>query len=130
MTDQQVYRLPLPWMRPPLTLNQRLHWAKKAQLTKGVRGNAYWRAAHHQLPKGVGYARVQLHYRPRDRRRRDTDNLVPTLKALADGLVDYGLVADDTPEFMDKPQPIIEPPAPKQPGCMWLVVTTWPEKPA
>ena len=48
---------------------------------------------------------VTLHYRPRDNRRRDADNLVPTLKALCDGLVDAGLVPDDTPNYMHKHKP-------------------------
>ena len=37
---------------------------------------------------------------PRDRLRRDQDNLVPTLKPCIDGLVDAGVIPDDTPEYV------------------------------
>ena len=42
-----------------------------------------------------------------DARKRDEDNVVPTLKALCDGLVDAGVVADDTPRYMVKHMPKI-----------------------
>lgn len=38
------------------------------------------------------------------------DNLVPTLKAAADGLVDAGVVRDDTPDLMTKVMPILHEP--------------------
>lgn len=43
-----------------------------------------------------------------DRRKRDEDNVVPTLKALCDGLVDAKVVKDDTPQYMVKNMPVIE----------------------
>lgn len=65
---------------------------------------------------------VTLHYRPRDNRRRDADNLVPTLKALCDGLVDAGLVPDDTPNYMHKHMPVIHPAERGKQGIMWLEI--------
>ena len=44
----------------------------------------------------------------KDRRRRDDENPVSTLKALCDGLVDAGIVPDDTREFMVKNMPVID----------------------
>lgn len=41
----------------------------------------------------------------KDRRRRDTDNAIATLKAMYDGIVDAGLVVDDTPEHMRRWEP-------------------------
>lgn len=38
-----------------------------------------------------------------DRRRRDPHNYYPTLKALVDGLVDYGLVPDDSHQYLIGP---------------------------
>lgn len=38
-----------------------------------------------------------------DRRRRDPHNYYPTLKALVDGLVDYGLVPDDSHQYLVGP---------------------------
>lgn len=38
-------------------------------------------------------------------RRRDTDNAMASLKSAYDGIVDSGLVKDDTPEYMTRIQP-------------------------
>jgi crossover junction endodeoxyribonuclease RusA len=65
---------------------------------------------------------VQLHYRPRTVRRRDTDNLVALLKPVCDGLVAVGVVADDTPEFMSKPEPVIHA-ADRVTYGLWVVIT-------
>lgn len=87
-------------------------------------------ARSHKLPRGLDYVTVQMHYRPRDNRRRDTDNLVATLKPVCDALASgtakhpgYGLVADDTPEFMGKPEPIIHAAEKGQQGQLWLVLS-------
>lgn len=111
--------IPLSFGTPPLTANQRLHWRRRADLTRTVRHEVAIRAA------GKGPLdppiTVCLHYRPRDRRRRDADNLVPTLKACADGLVDARLVDDDTPDLMVKLMPVIH--APDGPARCWLEVS-------
>ena len=38
---------------------------------------------------------------------RDSDTIYPTFKAMCDGIVDAGIVPDDTPEYMTKLAPII-----------------------
>lgn len=98
--DEDTWEIALPWKKPPLTLNQRMHWAKKAQITKMLRDSARY-LARNRVPE-LGACDVTLVWHPRDRRRRDADNPFPTLKALADGLVDAGVVADDTPDLMGK----------------------------
>lgn len=115
------YHIPLHYRRPPLTANMRLHWAKKAEITKEIRTTTTWLAKAHRLPRDLQHCTVTLHYAPVDKRRRDADNLVPTLKAICDGLVDYGLVPDDTPQFMTKHMPIIE--QPERPARTWLTIT-------
>lgn len=104
MTAPTTYRLDLPYERPPLTANQRMHWARKAQITRAVRFSA--KVAAHSIP-ALGRCSVHLVWTVTDRRRRDADNLVPTLKACADGLVDAGIVADDVPALMTKRMPEI-----------------------
>lgn len=89
----------LPWKSPPLSLNQRMHWAVKSRLTKEVRLIAKVKARG--IPD-LERCSVELVWFVADRRRRDTDNPVLTLKALCDGLVDAEVVPDDTPEFMRK----------------------------
>lgn len=100
-----MYTLVFPYSRPPLAANQRYQWYVRARLTKQVRGDALDRAEH--IPH-LGKCSVLLTWHVTDRRRRDVDNIVPTLKAMCDGLVDAGVVEDDTPEFMQKLMPAIE----------------------
>lgn len=84
--------------KPPLSLNDRSHWRVKAKTTKRVRE---WvaQSAWYSVPPCAA-AVVELHYVPRDARRRDRDNLVATLKPCMDGLVDAGVIPDDTPEYL------------------------------
>lgn len=108
---------------PPLTANQRMCWQEKAPIVRNVRREARVKAQFLKLVR-MEKVEVKLHYRPRDNRRRDADNLIPTLKALCDGLVDAGVVPDDTPEFMVKHMPIIHPKdGPK--AAMWLEINEW-----
>ena len=105
----------LPWTTPPLTENQRLHWRKRAVLVRAIRGEVSRACAlsvfsDNEAPNGADHVVVELHYWPRDRRRRDADNLVPTLKAACDGLVDGNVVPDDTPAWMTKRMPVIHEP--------------------
>lgn len=97
--------LPLELERPPLTANQRMHWRQKAEITRAVRQLGY--IAVLDLPKNQARISVGLTWVVKDARRRDVDNIVPTLKALCDGIVDAGVVPDDTPEFMVKTMPEI-----------------------
>ncbi|QMU97816.1 hypothetical protein FVO59_11820 [Microbacterium esteraromaticum] len=96
--------LTFDWPKPPLNANQRLHWAKKANLTRLVRNSTAIRAFHLGTAEHIT---VQLTWVVTDKRRRDSDNIYPTFKAMCDGLVDAGIVPDDTPEYMDKRAPFI-----------------------
>jgi len=98
--------LTFDWPRPPLNANQRLHWAQKAKATKRVRAATCWYALATKL-KANSRIIVQLTWVVADKRRRDSDNIYPTFKAMCDGLVDAGIVPDDTPEYMDKRAPLI-----------------------
>lgn len=91
---------------PPLHANQRLHWAQKKNLTKRVRAETAIKARDAQIP-ALGTCTVTLTWHVNTTHRRDADNIVPTLKAMCDGLVDAGVVEDDTPNFMHKIMPII-----------------------
>lgn len=97
--------LTLNYPRPPLTANQRLHWRKKADLTRQLRETVAWLARPIPFLHRID---VTLTWVVNDRRRRDVDNVVPTLKAICDGLVDVDIVPDDTPQFMTKHMPVIE----------------------
>ena len=109
-------RIDLPWQSPPLTMNDRLHHRVRAREIAAIRRDMHWLAVSHRLPKGVAHVDVQLHWVPATRRRRDPINLVPTQKALVDALTvgtakhpGYGLVADDTPDYVTDRMPVIHP---------------------
>lgn len=90
-----AWELPLPYDKPPLNLNQRLHWAVKAKRIADVRRVVCTLAQLRRLPKQLDRVAVTLHWQPSTVRPRDTDNPMLTVKAAIDGLRDYGLVADD-----------------------------------
>lgn len=102
----RVWVLPLPWTKAPLSLNQRLNHYARYRLEQNVKHTAKALAQSKRIPR-LDRCRVELVYVPRDRRRRDEDNLVASLKPLCDGLVLAGVVPDDTPWFMEKPSPRI-----------------------
>lgn len=105
MPRPMTFWLDFDYRRPPLTANQRMHWRRRAELTKQVRVAAMLNAR--RIP-ALGKCEVALTWYVNDRRRRDVDNIVPTLKAMCDGLVDAGVVADDVPNLMVKLMPVIE----------------------
>jgi hypothetical protein len=100
------WTLQFDYPRPPLSLNYRLHRMEEARLTKQVRSATCLLARNARIPE-LGRCRVTLTWFVTTRGRRDDENPVSTLKAMCDGLVDAGLVADDTHEFMEKIMPII-----------------------
>lgn len=98
------YDLEFPWPSPPLTANQRLHWARKAQITAEVR--LMVERAALRIPY-LGRCDVSLTWIVANKRRRDVDNIVPTYKVACDALVLAGIVSDDTPDLMVKHMPVI-----------------------
>lgn len=101
-----TYELQFAYTSPPLTANQRMHWARRAKITARLRAEACAKANLADIPP-LGRCEVSLTWFVRDKRRRDADNIVPTLKAWADGLVDAHVTVDDTPEYMRKLMPAI-----------------------
>lgn len=108
---EDTWQLTLPWSKPPLSLNDRMDWRTKSVWTKTLRHTAWALAKQAKIPP-LGSCQVTLLYTPRDRRRRDEDNIFATLKPLADGLVDAGIVVDDTPDLMRKQCRILPPERP------------------
>jgi crossover junction endodeoxyribonuclease RusA len=106
MTSSWTIRL--PYSTPPLTLNGRQHWATKARAVKEVRSTTATLARVLRIP-ACERIHVTLHYIPRDGRRRDQDNIVATLKPCIDGLVDAGIVPDDSPDYVTWSPPVIDP---------------------
>jgi crossover junction endodeoxyribonuclease RusA len=121
-TERRVWWLGLPFAPSDLpNLNHRQHWSQRAQLTKS------WRATTHLMCKAgkippLPRILVALYYLPAVQRRRDPDNLVAALKPAVDGLVDAGVVPDDTYEYVRRDMPIILPPAKLPPHCARLAL--------
>lgn len=113
-------RIELSFPNPPLNLNQRMHWAQKAQITRHIRQEAALKARALRAQFEGHHFEITLHWLPRDNRRRDEENPIPTLKAIADGLVDAGLAEDDTPAHMRKHMPVIHRHEKGQKACCWL----------
>jgi crossover junction endodeoxyribonuclease RusA len=99
VTAGREWRLDLP-MTKPLSLNSRQHYLARARAVAAVRRDTRDLALLAGLP-ALERCAVAVHYRPRDRRRRDALNLALTLKACEDGLVDAGVVPDDTAEYVE-----------------------------
>lgn len=86
-----------------LNLNQRLHWAEKARRTKAWRlaGQVY--ARNQGMPKNLDKVQITAHIIKPTNRAYDAHNLIPTVKAIIDGLVDYQLITDDTNKHLIGP---------------------------
>jgi hypothetical protein len=102
---QRHWTLPFDYRKAPLTQNQRWpHWAVKGEATRNVRLAAKLLAM--RVP-ALARCRVELIWYVTTNHRRDPINITPTMKAMCDGLVDAGVVPDDTPAFMDTVMPRI-----------------------
>jgi len=113
----RVWVVRFAWTKPPLSLNDRSHWRKKALETAAVRQFACLNISRAlDRPKGdpgkvlCWRVKATLTYYPRDKRRRDATNLVATYKAVIDGMVDAGVILDDTPEYLVEVMPVIAAP--------------------
>ena len=99
MTLTLTIPAPAKW----LNSNDRMHWRPKAKLTKTWRQAAHVYARQAKLPKGLTRVRIDAQVHKTTPNRYDAMNLYPTLKAVVDGLVDYGLVADDNNDQVTGP---------------------------
>ena len=122
----KVYPLTLPYSRPPLSLNDRGQTPGARAARSAVAALIKKDTATLARVAGIGpqeSIHVRLNYRPKDRRRRDADNLVATLKPAIDGLVAAGIVPDDCPPYVDWSAPRIHEPAADRKPLLWLTVT-------
>ena len=78
-----------------INANERMNWRKRSDLTRYWRALALLKAREARIPS-FDRIRVIVTFHRADRRQFDPSNLAPTSKALVDGLVDAGVVPDDT----------------------------------
>jgi len=92
---------------PPLNHNQRLHWREEAARKKVVRQAVRVAATNARVGRCTRLT-VTLNYQPGDEvRKRDPMNLTASSKPAIDGLVDAGLVPDDTDVYVHEQTPVI-----------------------
>ncbi len=115
--------LELPFASP-LSLNDRLNWKLKWVKTKPWREAACTLAKAQHIPP-CRRVEIQLWYTPRDVRARDPLNLVATLKAVEDGIVDAGVIPDDSSRYHTSVMPKITKKGPPRQGGnrLWVVIT-------
>ena len=81
----------LPWPSRELHPNHRYHWAVKRKATKAAREAGYLAAViagARNAEYGPGMLQVWIDGYPPDRRRRDADGLLSSLKPTLDGIAD------------------------------------------
>lgn len=95
------WTITIPQAADWMSLNDRHHWAKRAKATRAWRNAALVVARAARLPKGLERAHLDVTFHKATRRSYDVHNLMPTAKAIVDGLVGtprhpgYGLLPDD-----------------------------------
>jgi crossover junction endodeoxyribonuclease RusA len=90
------FTLELPTGLPVWNANSRGHHMQRADVVSQWRDSVGWLAREQKLPTGLDRVDVELLMIPADRRRRDPDNLAGVLKPCLDGLVDVGVLPDDS----------------------------------
>lgn len=87
----------LPWPSKDLSPNARLHWARKAKAVKQARAGAHYLVleARGTAQRAGDAAKLSMTFCPPDKRRRDRDNLIASMKAATDGIAD-ALRIDDS----------------------------------
>ena len=91
--------LTLPWPDPGLSPNARIHWRARAVLKRKARADSRLHTlaalGRHRPDLGDGPIRLSVSFHPKDRRRRDLDNALASLKHHFDGIAD-ALGVDDS----------------------------------
>jgi crossover junction endodeoxyribonuclease RusA len=107
-TPHTCGRLPRTWvLELPaglrlLSLNDRHHWAVKGRITRDLRKAAFVMARNARIPH-LQRAAIEVEYQPPlVTRRRDLDN-VPAAsgKPCIDGVVDAGVLSDDSSRYVE-----------------------------
>jgi hypothetical protein len=140
MTATRVWTLTIPAPAPMFTENTNKHWRVTSPAVKAWREASFLYATQAKLPKGLGRVRIDVALHFTDARERDALNLHKyVVKPLVDGMcrgrtvnakkgprveVGYGLVADDSPRYVDGPFPTIGAKVDKKVYPLGLAVVT------
>jgi Holliday junction resolvase RusA-like endonuclease len=97
------WRLEFPAPAPWLNMNSRLRHKAQAAERKLWRDAAHVYARQKKLPTGLARVKITATLAFPTNHRRDVGNYYPSVKALVDGLVDYGLIPDDNDKHLEGP---------------------------
>ncbi len=96
-----------PWFPPEVAPNWTGHHMKKARATKEYRERCGWYAKMNaaevfsdQVRRFTSPVLATTTFYVKDKRRRDMNNLDASIKALWDGIVDAGILVDDSSEHL------------------------------
>ena len=94
-SDAWAQSVTLPWPGRLLSPNNRAHWSARAAAKKAIRQACAWQCVIQGLKAAPpGRYMVHMQFVPPDKRRRDLDNLIASMKAALDGLADAMRVDD------------------------------------
>jgi crossover junction endodeoxyribonuclease RusA len=117
----QSWTLAIPAPAPWLNANQRVDLRRQTPHRRAWRDAANIYAKQAKLPKlDAAHIMAMLHFT--DRIRRDPHNYMPTVKAVVDGLVDYGLIPDDSSKYLTGPDLRMGEPFDRRMGPGWGVL--------
>lgn len=96
----------VPWPHRYLSPNSRINWQAKAQISRRARLTAKLLAKErfgcgNQASPIDDYIEVQLIAHPRDKRKRDEDNIIASMKSSLDGIADALGVNDASFHFKE-----------------------------
>ena len=100
------YTLTLPWPPKELHPNSRPHYMAKARATKQYRELVGWEAKAQNIPALTAPVTAQCVFCVKTMRLRDLDNLLASMKAAWDGLVDAGVLPGDHAEVLRHGPPL------------------------
>jgi len=139
-TDLRTWTLTISAPAPMFSENSRHHWAKTSPAVREWRAASFLYATSAKLPRGLARVRVDvlLHFTTAGRRDRYNYHRY-VAKPIVDGLASprtvttkkgvrvepgYGLVPDDTPQFLDGPLIEIGPKVDRKTYPLGLAVVT------
>lgn len=86
-------------LRMPFSLNKRVHWHLRGEVAKSFRQSAYWETKTLKIPPT---RRICIEVENYTTHRMDRDNLYGAMKPIVDGIVDTGIVCDDSDEYVEE----------------------------
>jgi hypothetical protein len=102
MSSSETWRIELPAGTTLLTANgmrKQGHWSKYYTTIADLRKTTRMLAAEAGIPHLLK-AKIKVTYHPPDNRRRDPHNWWPSVKAGIDGIVDAGVLPDDSRQYL------------------------------